>query len=487
MTIRVRRYFPALLAASLVALTIHTAWADEEKELTPNAHYMSAKLYLSQKVFDKAEAEGRAAVKGDSTKADYHAVWAQALSELARLRLDETVNAPDKPARLQSIREIAPLYATARDEFEKAMGLDPKQADENSDNRLHYWVELYRQATARFEQEDYEEAIELFKLTTVLDPQEPAGVFWVGFTMDRLGQTLDGVKMAATARAMADVRIAELGDCSQFKSKAKQRACTKKIETMQTIRTNVDNFTKSKNVAIGRASLDAATAEQDATKKRELLTSALNYLKLAREQDPSLVSVLFDEGDAYFKLAQTYEDTASANPRYRQASAMFLTLAANDSSDADSRKDALYNAIMALYASSDWPLVLPHLRKYIDMDPHDSDIWKRIAVAQSELKNTPEAVSSVIMSNALGSTGEDVKVEESVNTARNLYSGTGMGQVLSELGPPEQVRSYQDPTDPNRILFTWIWWKKGQARHFENGQLVGSVSFAPENENHSSN
>jgi tetratricopeptide (TPR) repeat protein len=486
MTIRVRRCFPALLAL-LATLTFSTARADEEKELTPNAHYMSAKLYLSQKVYDKAEQEGRAAVKGDSTKADYHAVWATALSELARLRLDETVNASDKAARLESIRQIATHYGTARDEFQKAIDLDPKKADEYSDNRLHYWVELYRQANGRFEQEDYEEALELFKLTTVLDPQEPAGVFWVGFTMDRLGQTLDGVKMAATARAMADQRIAELGDCSQFKSQAKKRACAKKIETMETIRTNVDNFTKSKNVAIGREALDAATVEQDPVKKRELLTSALGYLKLAREQDPSLVSVLFDEGDAHFKLAQTYEDTATANQSYRQASAMFLALAANDSTDANSRKDALYNAIMALYASSDWPLVLPHLRKYIDMDPHDSDIWRRIAVAQNELKNTPEAVSSLLMSNALGSDGEEVKVEESVNTAKNLYAGAGMGKVLAELGPPEQVRSYQDPSDPNRIQFTWIWWTKGAARHFENGEVVGKLSFAPESGNTSSN
>src|SRR5512140_941247 len=480
MTSRFLRFVPAFLVASSLVFTASQARAEEpERELTPKSHFMSCKLYLTQKVFDKAEEQGRLAVKGDSTQADYHGYWATALASLARERLGNTASISDTSARLDSVRAVAGLYDNARREFETAMRLNPKEPDYGT-NRMHFWAELYALADSRMKANppDYGEALELYKLTTVLDPKEPAGVFWVGYTLAQLNRPLEGVKTVMLARQMADQRIAELGDCSQLKGKAKVE-CSKAMKSLLIIQQNVESFTKSKNVEIGRSELEAAGAESDAAAKRGRLESAISYLNKGLEQDPSLENVRFDIADAQFKLGTSYEgnDSSMAHKYYREAAGTFLTIADNDSSAQDSKKDALFNANMALYQASEWNRVLPLLKRYVDIDAHDQDIWRRIAKVNAELDKRPEAISSLMMSNALGDGGEDVPVEESISTVKNLYAGSDAARSLSELGNPEQVRAFRD-NENSRVITTWIWWTKGQVRHFVDGKQVGTLSFA---------
>jgi tetratricopeptide (TPR) repeat protein len=481
MTIRSLRFLPAVVLA-VSCVCVGRASADDEKELTPNAHYMSGKLYMSQKVYDKAEREFRAAVEGDSTHAEYHAMWANSLSELAKMKLASTASVSDRDAKLEAVRAVGPLYQNAQVEFAKAIAMDPKGADEFEKNRLHYWVELYQLADARFKAPDYEDALELYKLTTILDPKEPTGVFWVGFTLAKLEKTMEGVQTALQARAMAEERIAELGDCSQFKSQKKKGECAKRIQNMKTIQNNVDNFTKSKNYELGKDQMNRAVTEQDVAKKRERFLAAIDYFEKALTQDPTLLGVRFDKADAQFKLGQTFEesDTTTAHKHYRSAATTFLEIAADDSTEADARKDARYNAIMALYQSSDWAGLLPLLKVYIDVDPHDADIWRRIAKTMAELDRNSEAFSSLMTANALGEQGEPVDKNQSMNTVKNLYGQSAAAKALQELGEPEEVRSFQETSENGREITTWIWWTKGQIRHYVDGTQVGTVSFAPE-------
>src|SRR6187455_2298810 len=82
------------------------ARAEDDKALTPNAHFMSGKLYLSQKVFDKAEHEFAAAVAGDSTNAEYRTYWATALSEVAVMSLGEASSVTDPAQRATAMKAI---------------------------------------------------------------------------------------------------------------------------------------------------------------------------------------------------------------------------------------------------------------------------------------------------------------------------------------------------------------------------------------------
>jgi tetratricopeptide (TPR) repeat protein len=416
-------------------------------------------------------------------------MWATSLSELAKERLAASAKMTDRAAKLASIRDVTPLYETARVEFDKAMVLDEKKADAYATNRLHFWVELYQQADARFKANDYEEALEIYKLTNVLDPKEPAGVFWMGYTLGRLDQTVEGVKLASQAKVMAEERIAELGDCSQFKSRARKNDCTKRIENYRTIQTNVDNFTKSKNVALGHVELDAALAEQDVEKKRTHFLTAIDYFDKGLAQDPSLTGVIFDKADALFKLGQTYNegDVETAKKYYRQASGTFLQIADNDTLEAEPRKDARYNSIMALYAASDWADLLPQLKLYVDIDPRDQEVWRRMAKTTAELDRNLEAASNLMMSNAVGEDAETVAVNESVNTIKNLYGTSEAAQALGQLGEPEEVRAFREASEEGQVITTWIWWGKGEARHYVDGRQVGAVTFAPQSgEAHSS-
>jgi hypothetical protein len=104
------------------------ARAEDDKALTPNAHFMSGKLYLSQKVFDKAEHEFASAVEGDTTNAEYRTYWATALSEVAG---HGSRKAPRRSATPRSagpaLKVINDRLAEASLQFDRAGAMDPKK------------------------------------------------------------------------------------------------------------------------------------------------------------------------------------------------------------------------------------------------------------------------------------------------------------------------------------------------------------------------
>jgi hypothetical protein len=59
---------------------------------------------------------------------------------------------------------------------------------------------------------------------------------------------------------MAQVRLSELGDCSQFKSSKGTKDCKTKVDNMNKIIRNVDSFTRSNNVKLGEDELAKAEA-----------------------------------------------------------------------------------------------------------------------------------------------------------------------------------------------------------------------------------
>jgi hypothetical protein len=64
-----------------------------------------------------------------------------------------------------------------------------------------------------------------------------------------------------------------------------------------------------------------------------------------------------------------------------------------------------------------------------------------------------------------------------VGTVKNLYSASAAAKALTELGNPEEVRTFTDEKNGGQVVTTWIWWSKGQARHYLNGDELGKVSF----------
>ncbi|HEX7880085.1 MAG TPA: hypothetical protein VF720_11785, partial [Candidatus Eisenbacteria bacterium] len=203
----------ALLALGLLASGL--ANAQEDKALTPNAHFMSGKLYLSQKVFDKAEHEFAAAVEGDTANAEYRTYWATSLCEVAVMNLGSASSISDAAERRTALKAISDQLAEASRQFDRAGAMDPrKQASAAEDNRQHYWVDIYKQGLALIEAKRYEDAIDVFGLTNTLDPKDPSGVFQVAYANRQLGNTGEAVATAKRAKEMAQARLGELGDCS---------------------------------------------------------------------------------------------------------------------------------------------------------------------------------------------------------------------------------------------------------------------------------
>lgn len=487
MSMSVRRLIPvlALLALALPGVASRAAADDSEKELTPNAHYMSGNLYFQQKVYDKAEKSYRNAVMGDSTNAQYRSRWANALCEVGKVRLGDASALPDAAKRIESIRALAPLYAEASRQFERAIALDPdKMTAEAGDNRAHYWVDTYKQAQTLFKNSAFEDALEYYKLLTVLDASDPQGLFQVGYTMDKLGKSKEGVKTANEAKALAQKRIAEMGDCSQFKSRQRQADCKKKIEGFQVVSKNVDSFTRARNVAIAEQAFGEfqAIPADKLEERRTALLDAEKHYKLGLEQDPSLVNARFNLGNVYFAMAKTYEvpkpDTTNANKYYRSAYGTFDQIAAADSVAKQTRIDATFNSASAAFAAGDWKKSMETYKSYINLNCQDAEAFLQIALCYQELKLNAERAPYYMTSNALSKQAEKVNLIEVKTTLANRFPGSDATKALAELGDPEDVKRFQASKDAPEVL-TLFWWSKGLVRHYLDGKQQGEVKFTP--------
>lgn len=480
MTMRYRCLIPVLVWSGLACLLVPPAPA-QEAGLTPHAHFMSGKLYFTQKVYDKAEREFQLAVQGDSTQAEYRVLWANAMCEVARQTLADATGQRDPAARAKAIQQLATVYQTAADQYSKAAATDPKkQGEASADNRLHYWVDLHNQAVELFKLKKFETALEINKLMTYLDPREPRGFFGMARTMDQLGETKVGVILADQAKGLADERIAELGDCGQFVSKKRQKDCKDQIKNYEKFKLDVDNFTRAKYVALGQEALRLSQDEPNIDNKRKYLEETIMFFKKGLEQDPSLIGTRFDLGNTYYALAQTWDesgarDTSSAFPSYREAARIFLQLVGNDSTPADIINDARFNAGQALYSAANWSAAVPVLRGYIAVFPKEPATYNLVAQCLAELKRPAEAAAYTRMVGALLK-GDQVPVNESITTARNLYGDSDMTKSLAEMGNPEEVRSVQERGTDETVI-TWIWWARTEARHYIKGVQVGVVKF----------
>ena len=486
MSMSVRRFIPVLALLALATSGFVTrAAAEDAKELTPNAWYMSGNLYFQQKVYDKAEDAYHHAVMGDTANAQYRSRWANALCEVGKLRLAETPNMPDTAKRLEAIRGLSDLYAQAYAQFEKAIALDPdKMTGEAGDNRAHYWAEMYKQAQTLFKNSAFEDALEYFRLLTVLDPTDPQGLFQVGYTLDKLGKSKEGVNTANDAKALALKRVADMGDCSQFKSKQRQAECKKKIDGFQIVVRNVDSFTRARNVAIADQAFEAFSnlAETKVDERHSLLMDAEKHYKLGLEQDPKLVGARFSLGNVYFALAKTYEgaktDTAGANPWYRSAYRTFDQIAAADSVAQETKVDATFNSASAAYAAGDWKKALDAYKDYINLKCREGEPYLQVALCYQELKQNAERAPYYMTYNALSPKGEKVNLAEAKTTLANRFQGSDAAKALTELGDPDEVKNFLASKDAPEVM-TLIWWSKGIVRHYIEGKQQGEVKFTP--------
>lgn len=487
MLMRVRRFLPVLgLAAMALTAALSVAGAQEDsKELTPNARFMSGNLYFQQKVYDKAEEQYRLAVLGDSTNAQYRARWALALCEVGKERLAAATSVPDPARRVQALRDLHAIYSQAQAQFAKAIELDPgKQTEESGNNRAHYWVEVYKQAITLQKNAQLEDALEYFDLLTKLDPNEPEGLFQVGYTFDKLNQPKKGVDKASAARALAVKRIADLGDCGQFKSARLKKDCQTRIKNYQTVISNVDRFTKSRFVAIAEEAFDAAEAlpKDKLDEKRASLLESESYYRQGLEADPKLVNARFNLGNVYFGLARSYEgaktDTASANGYYRKAAATFDFIAGADSLGRQMKVDALYNSASASFSAGDWKKSIAAYKAYIDMDCRERDAFLQIALCFQELKQLADRAPYFMTYNAMGPQAEKVNLAELQTTITNRYPGSDAEAALTELGPPDDVKRFQAKSDAPEVT-SFFWTGKGIVRHYIDGKQQAEVKFAP--------
>ncbi|HEX7879151.1 MAG TPA: hypothetical protein VF720_07055, partial [Candidatus Eisenbacteria bacterium] len=267
-------------------------------------------------------------------------------------------------------------------------------------------------------------------------------------------------------------------DCSQFKSSKGTKDCKTRVENMNKIIRNVDSFTRSNNVKLAEDELAKAEKAADPAAKRAAYASAIGFFEAALQQDPKLNGVRFDLANTHFATAESFaaeNNKSEANTSYIKAAEIFTTLADNDSVEAETKNLALYNGASALYSAEEFAKASPLFRRYIDVAPREVAPWR--LAGSCIIENRAEAIGYLSMGNALSDKAVTTPVDESVGTVRNLYAASAAAKALAELGNPEEVRTFTDEKNGGQVVTTWIWWSKGQARHYLNGDELGKVSF----------
>ncbi|TPW17100.1 MAG: hypothetical protein FD129_503, partial [bacterium] len=207
---------------------------------------------------------------------------------------------------------------------------------------------------------------------------------------------------------------------------------------------------------------------------------AIGYFEAALEQDPKLNGVRFDLANTHFITAESFQEEknkTAATESFQKAAVIFQKLADADSVDAETKSLSLYNAASALYSAEDFVKAGPLFQRYIDLAPREVPAWRLAGICHLEQGRRPDAVSYLSMGSALSEQSQVTPVEESVGTIKNLHAGSAAAKALAELGNPEEVRTFMDKDNGDRIVTTWIWWSKGVARHFLSGEEVGHVAF----------
>ncbi len=477
------RILPALLAgmiAVMCAVPVHGA-PSESDPLTPQARFMSGKLYIGQKLYERAEEQIRVAVEGDSTKAVYRAWWAIALCEVAAERLQASASIRDLDRRIEALRALEPLYRQAFRQFSRAQELDPDDMPRFcADHQVHYWVDGFKQAEGMFRNHNYEESLALLRVLAELDPSEPQGFLTMAHCLDKLDRQHEAVEQAGIAVELALAKIAE-ADCDNLRTRKARLDCTRRRDQHRQIVDNVDSFLRSRNLVLGNQAFDASMAAEGIEERRRHLGDAVLYFEKSLAIDPRLDVVRFRLGNAYYSLAETYGeegDTARAHQLYRRSAVEFFELANAESLSANVRGDALFNGKNALYAIRAWGELLPYLEHTVDIDPRDAAAYRRVAECLAELKRSQEAVSYLMMCNALSENGVMGKVAELTAAVRASVDGGDEAEALRELGDPDEIRTYRE-MDSGRTIRTWIWWNRGEVRHFVDGRAVGAIAFTP--------
>jgi tetratricopeptide (TPR) repeat protein len=482
---------------SLSAVLAFLAASALASSATASVCFTSGKVYMQQKVWDKAATHLECARKLEPQNLQVYLLLGSARSELSE-------------------------YASAGASFELGIAAarakkDEKKASEIKNNQLAYMSRLYNFGVKAMSQagnsidpaiegagidsafglfglpqepnvaitdstvypkyegpSHVQEAVYYFRLATLVAPHEVDAYRNLAYLYEVLGRTDDAMSAARAGLAIApsdekllrNLRVAAVGNANRLFKAGKY------CEAIPAYRSAIQNDPSSKILYEGQI----ATAwyqcamgmdEKDPKRAATMDSAIVSYTELLRDT-PAESTVIRE--NALFNQAVILSNQG----KIKEASAVLDQAV----TEFPKNKELLFLAGQAKYNAKDFNGALGLLKRALAEDPKDGQVHQFLFLTLNELKRQNESVAEYSLYKAL----TDGKPPRSalktwVDSADNRYGpGHAFKKAIATEGMPEEVRTFNDG---DKRLESWFYWSKGKAITFMEGQVLSQATFPP--------
>ncbi len=485
-----RRVFGAVLAFWLVAAAAVPASA--------SICFTSGKVYVQQKVWEKAAANLECARKLEPENLQAYLLLGSARAELnqyassgAAFQLGiEGAKKKNDEKKASELKNNQMFYMSRLyNSGVKAMSLvanvptEVVQTEENS-GPLPLFTGVVPPATAitdttvyaKYEGNSHlEEAAYYFRLAAMIDPTSVDAYRNLSYLYDLLGRTDDAMMAARIGLTLApkdeklarNLRAAAVGRANRFFKAGK---FSESIPAYRSARDNdaASGLLYESQIASAyyqwAQSLDPKAPERPAI----LDSAAIAYKDLLKEAPKDSLAI---RENAYFNRAVIYSNMS----KYKEASEV-LDEAVEEFPNS---KDLLSMAGQTKYSAGDYAGAVAILKRAVAVDPKDATNHQFLFLCLNKMSRQNESVAEYSIYKALSDgtqrVGPDLK--KWVDAADNrLGPGHQLKKTLAADGYPEEVRTFHDG---EKSLESWFYWSKGKVITFMDGQVLSQATFPP--------
>lgn len=458
--------------------------------------FTSGKVYVQQKVWDKAATQLECARKQEPQNLQVYLLLGSARAELgqyasagAAFRMGiEAAKAKKDEKKAAEIRNNQQAYlSTLYNKGVKAMSAlkTVEEAEEQEGAKRLFETppapEVAIADTTTYGKYDgtspVEEAAYWFRLAALIDPSEVNIYRNLSFLYEAMGHTDDamaaareGLRLAPGDEKLArNLRAAAVGRANRLFNAQKYEEAI------------VAYYQASENDPASKLNYQARIAQ-----------AHYNLANGMDEKNPKRAAALDSTVAAYHMLLNDApKDSANASMR-ENAYYNTAVILANQSKFADAAKvlneatvefpnskDLLSLSGQTKFQGGDFAGAVTDLKKALAVDPKDAAVHQFLFYSLNKLNKQSESVAEYSIYKALSEgkprTGGDLK--KWVDSADiRLGPKHQLKKTITSDGYPEEVRTFQDG---DKALESWFYWSKGKVITFMDGQVLSQASFPP--------
>lgn len=338
----------SIIVVSVLLLGILCLFGCQSKELT------SAKVYIQQDDWEKAEEQLKAAVELYPNDAEAHALLGEAYARKGE-------------------------YKLMNEHFEASLAVSPKSSERIKYLRDKYWVQNFNNGVNQVKAEDFQKALELFENCYLIEPERLDAYKNAAFVYLKLGSIDKAIESYEKVIELDPKDTKVMLQLGQLYYETKQY--DKCVETMDQI------------LAMEPDNIDALSQKAFAYDSMGESERAFEQYTQALEKEPANTDLLFNLGRLYYMkkdysnaIAQ-FEKVLEASPGDYEATLnignAYLSIAEEhmkpiregleltEAQIDDAKKNAIDNFKNAV----------PYLEKAVEQKPDDPALWTNIGVA----------------------------------------------------------------------------------------------------------